>query len=132
MWEVSEEILINPDFINDRICKYIDIGISYDSDIDLAKQIMADEVAKHPLYIDPRNEEDIINGLPLAMVRVISLGEYAVNLGAWAWAQDSPNGFVLSCDLYESIKKRFDREGVEIPFPHRTIVFKNGELKMKE
>ncbi|MFT6708234.1 MAG: small conductance mechanosensitive channel, partial [Flavobacteriales bacterium] len=37
----------------------------------------------------------------------------------------SPDGFVLSCDLFESIKKRFDKEGVEIPFPHRIIVYKD-------
>jgi len=124
---ISEEILVNPDFVNDRICKYIDIGISYDSDIDLAKKIMAEEVEKHPFYIDPRKVVDIENGVPLVVVRVISLGEYAVNIRAWAWAIDSPNGFVMSCDLYESIKKEFDKEGIEIPFPHRTIVIKNTD-----
>lgn len=128
---ISEEILVNPDFVNDRICKYIDVGISYDSDIDLAKKIMAEEVEKHPFYIDPRTEMDKENGVPLVTVRVLSLGEYSVNLRTWAWAKDSPNGFVMSCDLYESIKKRFDKEGVEIPFPHRTIVMKNGDIQLK-
>lgn len=122
---ISEEILVNPDFVNDRICKYIDVGISYDSDIDLAKRIMAEEVEKHPFYIDPRSQVDIENGVPLVVVRVLALAESAVNLRAWAWAKDSPNGFVMSCDLYESIKKRFDKEGVEIPYPHRTIMMKN-------
>jgi small-conductance mechanosensitive channel len=32
---------------------------------------------------------------------------------------------LTACDLRESIKKRFDAEGVEIPFPYRTIVYKN-------
>jgi small-conductance mechanosensitive channel len=128
---ISEEILINPDFVNDRICKYIDVGISYDSDIDLAKKIMAEEVEKHPFYIDPRSALNKLEGVPLVTVRVVALGEYSVNIRAWAWAKDSPNGFVMSCDLYESIKKRFDREGIEIPFPHRTIVMKNGEVKLK-
>jgi len=29
-------------------------------------------------------------------------------------------------ELYKSIKQRFDREGVEIPFPHRTVILKNN------
>ncbi len=121
---ISNEIIVNSDFVEDKICKWIDVGISYDSDIDKAKIIIEEEVMKHPLHVDPRTEEQVTNGEPEVPVRVILLGEYSVNLRAWAWAMNSPNGFVLSCDLLESIKKRFDSEGIEIPFPHRTLVYK--------
>ena len=87
---------------------------------------MADEILNHLLHLDPRKPEEVELGLPEVPVRVIGLGESSVNLRAWAWAKDSPDAFVLQCDLLESIKKRFDREGVEIPFPHRTMVFKNA------
>lgn len=123
---ISNEIIVNADFVDDKICKWIDIGISYDSDIDLAKSIMLSEVAKHPLYIDTRTPEQLAEGAPEVTVRVLSLGESSVNLRAWAWAKDSAESFILGCDLYESIKKRFDREGIEIPFPHRTLVYKNA------
>lgn len=123
---ISEEVIINSDFANESICNRIEIGISYDSDIDLAKQIMRDEVMNHPLLVDPRTPEQIQNGEPKVQVRVLSLGEYSVNLRAWAWAKNAPDSFVLGCDLYESIKKRFDREGIEIPFPSRTLVHKNS------
>jgi small-conductance mechanosensitive channel len=33
----------------------------------------------------------------------------------------------MRCDLFESIKKRFDSEGIEIPFPYRTIVMKKDK-----
>ena len=102
------------------------MGISYDSDIDLAKKIMAEEVGKHPLYIDNRSEEDIEAGEPLVRVRLISMGDFSINLRAWAWANHQADGFVLQCDTLESIKKRFDAEGIEIPFPYRTLVFKNA------
>jgi len=121
---ISNEVIINADFGGDRICKWIDIGISYDSDIDLAKKIMQEEVQQHSLNLDIRTKEEIENGEPEVTVRVLSLGEYSVNLRAWAWAKDNSDGFILSCDLYESIKKRFDKESIEIPFPHRTIVYK--------
>ena len=122
---ISDEIVINSDFADDKICKWIDINISYDSDIDTAKQIIATEIIQHPLHLDVRSSEQIEAGEPEVAVRVLSLGEYALNLRAWAWTKDSPDAFVLSCDVYESIKKRFDKEGVEIPFPHRTLVYKN-------
>ena len=124
---ISEEVIVNANYGDDIICKWIDIGISYDSDIDKAKAIMQDEVMKHPLHIDRRTPEQIENGEPEVVVRVLALGDFAVTLRAWAWANDPADGFVLSCDLFESIKKRFDAEGIEIPFPYRTIVFKNKE-----
>ncbi|RMF02904.1 MAG: mechanosensitive ion channel family protein [Bacteroidetes bacterium] len=122
---ISNEVIVNANLADDRIVKWIDVGISYDSDIDLAKRIMAEEVRAHPNYLDVRTPEDIENGVPEVTVRVILLGESSVNLRAWAWARSAADGFVLSCDVYESIKKRFDREGIEIPFPHRTIVYKD-------
>ncbi len=122
---ISDEVLINSDFANDKICRWIDIGISYDSDIDKAKQIIGEEVLQHPLLLDNRSQEQIAAGDPVVRVRLIALGESSVNLRAWAWAKDSPDAFVLSCDVLESIKKRFDKEGIEIPFPHRTLVHKN-------
>lgn len=122
---ISDEVIINSDYAEDKICNWINIRISYDSDIDLAKEIIRDEVMKHPFHIDPRTPEEIEEGKIEVPVRVLSLGESSINLRAWAWAKDSPNGFILRCDLYESIKKRFDKEGVEIPFPHQTITYKN-------
>ena len=35
-------------------------------------------------------------------------------------------------DLLESIKMRFDKEGIEIPFPYRTIVYKKDLEKVEE
>lgn len=122
---ISDEIIVNSDFVEDKICKWVDINISFKSDIDQAKRIMEEEVMHHPLHIDPRTPQQIEDGEPEVTVRVISLGEYAINLRAWAWTKDSADSFVLGCDLLESIKKRFDKEGINIPFPHRTIIHKN-------
>ncbi len=35
----------------------------------------------------------------------------------------------MVCDLNQSVKERFDKEGIEIPFPYRTIVHKDKEIK---
>lgn len=121
---ISDEILVNADFGDEKICKWIEVSISYESDIDLAKQIMRDETMAHPLLIDNRNAEQIAAGEPQVMVRVLALQDSGILLRAWAWTEGQADSFVLGCDLYESIKKRFDREGIEIPYPHRTVVQK--------
>ena len=122
---INKEMLVNYDLGQRRTCQWIEIGISYDSDIDLAKQIMEEEALAHPNLIDDRTPMAIANGDPKVIIRVIGLNDSAVTLRAWAWARDFPSAFVMKCELLESIKKRFDAEGVEIPFPHRTLVFKN-------
>jgi len=121
---ISDEIIINADFVNDKLCRFVEFHISFDSDIDLAKQIMLEEVCNHPFHVDPRSRVEIQNNMPIVPVRVLSIGESGVLLRAWAWASDAPNGFVLYCDVLESIKKRFDREGVQIAFPYRMVVQK--------
>jgi len=122
---ISEEVIINSDYVDDKICKWIDIGISYASNIELAKFIVKDEIINHRLHIDPRTAQQIEDGAELAPVKVVNLGESSVDLRGWAWAKDSPDAFEMGCDLYESIKLRFDIEGIEIPFPHRTLIHKN-------
>jgi small-conductance mechanosensitive channel len=126
---ISNEVVINSNYEDNQICKFINMGISYDSDIDLAKEIMRDEVEKHPLSVDARTDEQKEAGEPRVPVRVIMMGDSSVNLRAWSWANNPPDAFVMECDLLESIKKRFDKEGIEIPFPHRTLVYKEPKNK---
>ncbi len=122
---INKEKLINYDLGERMCCQWIEIGISYDSDIDLAKHIMREECEDHPNLLDNRSELDKYNNVKKVIIRVIGLDDSAVTLRAWAWASNFGDAFEMKCDLYESIKKRFDKEGIEIPFPHRTLVFKD-------
>lgn len=129
---MSDEILINSDFFGGEICRWVEIGISYDSDIALAKKIIKEEILTHPLHIDHRSDQQKEDNVELAPVKVIGLGEYSVNLKAWAWAQNSADAFSMYCDLLESIKNRFDKDGIEIPFPYRTIVYKDDNKSINK
>ena len=84
---------------------------------------------KHPLFLDTRSDEDKLNGVPTVILRVIRLGEYSVTIRAYVWAINNDDAFIIHCDLNESVKKRFDAEGIEIPFPHHTIVYKDKSEK---
>ena len=129
---ISNEILENSNIEDPKICRMVDFGISYDSSIDKAMKIMRSEAEKHPLIYDNRSEEDKKNKKPIVAVRVVGFSDSSVNLRAWAWTQSPGDAFVLGTDLNKSIKERFDREGIEIPFPYRTIVYKKDKPKTKK
>ncbi len=121
---ISEATIVNSNIIDTRIKKFIEFGISYDSDIKLAKDIIQDEAQNHPLALDIRSKEDVENGISKVTLRVITLGEYSITIRAYVWAANNDDAFSIQCDLNESVKKRFDEIGIEIPFPYRTIVHK--------
>lgn len=102
----------------------IEIGISYDSDLELATAIIQEESVKHPICIDVRTKKEIEDGDPQVIVRVMSFGDFSVNLRASVWMKNPEFGRKMHSDINTAIKKRFDMEGIEIPFPYRTIVFK--------
>jgi small-conductance mechanosensitive channel len=122
---ISSEVIINSTTSDEKVCMFVEVGISYSSSIDKAMAIMQDEAQKHPFFIDNRSDEDKAAQAPSVTVRVIQLAESSVVLRASVWAKDPSTGFSLKCDLLKSIKERFDREGIEIPFPHRVVVIKN-------
>lgn len=122
---INNHTIINSNIIDEKVCSLVEVGISYDSNIDHAIRIMQEEITKHPLSLDNRTEEELANGVPRVEVRVMGFGDSAIKLRAYAWASTSMNAFVLRTDMYKIIKDSFDRESIEIPFPYRTIVMKD-------
>jgi len=123
---IGNETIINSNLNDEKICRFVELGISYDSNINLAMQIIEDEASNHPFCIDNRTEIEVKTGVPKVIVRVIGFGDSSVNLRGYAWAANPPDAFAMGCDLNKSIKERFDKEGVELPYPHRTVITKNN------
>ena len=59
------------------------------------------------------------------------VGDFAVNLRLFFWVGMPKNAWKTGFDLTEQIKKEFDRQNIEIPFPYRTIVYKKDLEKKK-
>lgn len=121
---MNNEMIENANIVEDKVCSYLDISISYNSHIDKASNIIKDLVQRHKDYLDNRNQEEIESGVEPVQVKLIGFGEFSLNLRAWVWAKDPATSFDMICDLRKSIKERFDSEGIEIPYRHRTIVLK--------
>jgi small-conductance mechanosensitive channel len=92
----------------------INIGISYGSDWRLAKKIMLEETRMHPR----------VKKNPQPFVQMDDFSEFSIELKLWVWLKHALDRDQVRSDLLEAIKDRFDTEGIEIPFPYRTIVYK--------
>lgn len=123
---ISNQIIVNTNMHDTRCCKIIEIGIGYESDVEKALEIMKDEVAKHPLFVDNRSADDKKKKTPLVTARVVALAASSVNIKTWAWAKNSTDGFIMYCDLLQSIKKRFDEANIDIPYPQQVVTLKNN------
>lgn len=95
----------------------IEVGIDYSSDIKTAKSLMLEEVAAHQNTLQ----------VPEPIVRVTSLGDNAVMLALYVWVENA-DWFVVQCDLLEQIKYRFDKEGIGLPFPQRSVHIEGVQL----
>ncbi|MCI9501313.1 MAG: mechanosensitive ion channel family protein [Hungatella sp.] len=83
----------------------IKVGISYESDLKKAKEILEELFQNHPLV---RKEEGIL-------VFVDSLGDSAVLLGARGWVATG-DYWSVKWEMIEKIKLTFDEKGIQIPY----------------
>ncbi|MBU0768973.1 MAG: mechanosensitive ion channel [Proteobacteria bacterium] len=86
------------------------IGIGYGDDIDHAKKVISDILAK---------EERILKD-PAPTIMLIELADSSVNFAVRPWVLAADYWGVYSA-LTENIKKSFDAEGISIPFPQRDV-----------
>jgi len=88
----------------------IPIGIGYGDDIDHALKVV-----KEVVEADARTLPD-----PAPMFAVSDLGDSSVNLMVRFWTK-SGDFFNAKLDLTKELKQRFDKEGINIPFPQRDV-----------
>ncbi|MGP8330824.1 MAG: mechanosensitive ion channel family protein [Methanosarcinaceae archaeon] len=129
---ISDEAIINWSISDPTTLWPLDIGIGYDADIDHARRIMIEEAKKHEniLHLNDirKYHPEIVGGKEIKVI-VTELGDFAVNLRLTFWVANRSLAFITGCELIESIKKRFDAEGIEIPYPYRTIIYKKDIIE---
>ena len=84
----------------------LDIGVAYGSDIDRVKAILLDEGSKHELVLSD----------PAPFCRLSEQGESSLNFTLRLWTENA-NYWQVRFDVLESVHKRLEAEGVEVPFP---------------
>lgn len=121
---INKSSIENADLIDTKKVNFLEITISYDSNIDDAIRIIKEESQKHKYCIDMRSKEEKRKKVPKVPVRLVEFEDSGIRLRAYIYSEDSSKGFEMLSDLRYSIKKRFDETGIEIPYPYRMLIIK--------
>jgi small conductance mechanosensitive channel len=126
--------VINYSAEDTRTRLHLDIGVTYESDIDEARKLMEDAA---------REVDTVINGGPDIRVGserypaqptcyIDQFGGSSVQLRLRYWVRDPYKLLVLRSKIQENIWERLDDSDVEIAYPHSHVVFDetSGQLNI--
>jgi small conductance mechanosensitive channel len=84
--------------------------VSYADDLDKVKRVTNEVLADESRLLEE----------PAPTIGLLSRGDSSVDFAVRPWVRSSDYWPVLF-DLQEAMKKRFDKEGISIPFPQRDV-----------
>ena len=97
----------------------ISIGVGYDSDPDHVEGVLLEEANAGAAEIQGLLSD------PAPVVRFIpGFGDYSLNFTLTCQVSEFVDQYLAQHELRKRIFKRFKKEGIEIPFPQRTVHLK--------
>ncbi len=97
----------------------VPVGVAYDSDLELVERVTL-EVAKQVLASVEKVSADTEPA-----VRYQEFGDSSINFNVLLPASRFRNQFLIKHEFIKALHARFNQEGIEIPFPIRTIYMRN-------
>jgi moderate conductance mechanosensitive channel len=101
----------------------LNVGVAYREDSDRVMDVLRDLL--HDFHQDPEwgpllLEEPVVPGIESFDDSAVTIRIMAKTLPLKQWD--------VARELRRRIKKRFDADGIEIPFPHRTFYWGDGQM----
>ncbi len=109
--EIVKERVINRSYPDPLIRVRIDVGVAYSSDVDKVKDVLVQIFKDHPDILD--------NPEPSAFL--LNFGDSSLDFMAQGRVDSWKKQFATADQLRGEILKRFNEEGIEIPFPQRDL-----------
>ena len=114
--KLSQSVVTNYYLPEKRMSLLIPISVSYSSDPEKVENILVEETKKAV------GEIPGLLGDPEPFVRFIpGFGESSLDFTLICQVQEFVDQYPVQHELRKRIFKRFKEEGIEIPFPHRTV-----------
>lgn len=111
---ITHEV-VNWDFSHPKVRLKIEIGVSYNTDVELAMKLIVEATV---------GVNRIINN-PKPVARLVSFSDSSVNIQARFWMSDPANGVAnVKSDFLLNVWRLFKENNIEIPFPQQDIHIK--------
>ena len=114
-------IVPNSEFVSNNVVNWshgdpkvrldLDVGVSYDSDLDLVLNTLR-EVAEEHQEIISRPQPDVL---------LAEFGDSSWNMKLRVWIANPQRHYITRSELNCSIVRKFRERGIEIPFPQRDL-----------
>jgi len=111
---IPNENMIKSEVIN--LTKYdirraqIVVGVAYKEDVRRVLDVLRDIAANLPGALSE----------PAPLIQVEQFGDSSIDINFGVWTT-TPNAIDMKTEMILTVKERFDKEGIEIPFPHISI-----------
>jgi len=118
--KLSSAIVVNYNMPEEELAVLIQVGVSYDSDLEKVEKITI-EVGKEVM-------KEVNGGIPSfePFIRYHTFDDFSINFTVILRAKEFVDQYLIKHEFIKRLKKRYDKEGIEIPFPIRTIYMKNA------
>ncbi|WP_162836464.1 mechanosensitive ion channel family protein [Arsukibacterium ikkense] len=93
----------------------LQVGVAYKENISQVRKVLMDVADNNPLSLDEPAPLFVFNGFADSSL--------SIQFSVWTKRENFRD---LRNSLQEEVKMAFDKAGIEIPFPQRTIIFGNG------
>ena len=111
---MDSAVIINTNY-TENVGNFIEVPVSYESDIDKAIYLMKEICEDHPLTIDTDKSS----------VTVSNFAADGVTLKTTIWTKNLNDSFRACSDIRADLVKGFRQNGIEIPY--QTVTVHNGE-----
>lgn len=121
---VNKSVLENLSTTNGVKGNFLEVGISYHSDVEQAIALMKQAIAAHTSFIDVRTPAQIEQEEEAVVVRLHQFGESAIVLRTLFHTHDAAAGIAMLSDVRFQLKKDFAQHGIEIPYQQMVVYTK--------
>ena len=95
----------------------VNFGVAYGSDVARVKELVVDAIS---------NLDDISRE-PGPQVLFLNMSDFSLDMSARVWVDDYDKQFARKLEMTELVYNTLNKNGIEIPFPTRTVYMKQSE-----